>query len=297
MRLSLLALVPVLACTGCLGSALSDRMTHQAFTEMDLRYQQVMENLAMIAHEPSSLPVYSPLYAGTAQLQTQRSLGATTNLQHLVPPSPMEGFASQTLVPGFNRQLTEVWSVDPIVIPEKMEAMRCACQWVIFGPNNPFCKNPGILVSPDEVPPDGERHFDVAHRLERLPQGWLCKGKHRPPLGAAYKAHYGDTWVWVMPEGVQGLADFSLIMVDIARVETNSQALFAAHPLISPISVVSLDHSQGKNDFIPWRATVYVDESFNLAPDGPYERWRMDNTISTNAFLKTQITAAGLVPK
>jgi hypothetical protein len=51
------------------------------------------------------------------------------------------------------------------------------------------------------------------------------------PLGACYKAHCGGTWVWVMPDGMAGLADFTLVLHDIATLDPS--AVYAPPPLVT----------------------------------------------------------------
>ena len=36
------------------------------------------------------------------------------------------------------------------------------------------------------------------------------------PKNACYVGHYGDTYVWVQPDGVEGLARFTMTVIDLA---------------------------------------------------------------------------------
>ena len=292
MRMRFLAMLLLIFCTGCLTDRLSKRAVHQAGSDMDLRYHEVLFNLAMIAEDSTALPVYAPLYAATPALTGNAQISSNIVLQHLVPASPMEGFNSATINPTLQRQQLENWSLDPILVPEKLEAMRCACQWVIHGPDRigPECLS--LLGKADDFPPeDRGRHFGVLERLAEIPPGWLhCESRRLPPLRAAYKARCGERWAWVMPEDVQALADFTLIMQNIARVDINSLTLFSLPFRSSPFTF------QTRNAQFPLAAVdaaVFVDERLNLVPDNPYFRWRVE-APSSNASLRTQISAAGL---
>src|ERR1700678_1584279 len=97
--------------------------------------------------------------------------------------------------------------------------MRAAGRWVVYGPEKACSDCPGLLDSPDRVPPGPGRHFDVVERLAALPAGGLHVGCLKDvPWHTRYKAHCDGLWVWVTPEGMAGLAEFTCIIQDIARV-------------------------------------------------------------------------------
>jgi len=49
------------------------------------------------------------------------------------------------------------------------------------------------------------------------PRGWYAVGaKHDIPKNACYVGHHGDTYVWVMPDGINGLAVFAMATLDLA---------------------------------------------------------------------------------
>jgi hypothetical protein len=53
------------------------------------------------------------------------------------------------------------------------------------------------------------------------PPGWLHSGGKRDvPHGAAAVAHCGSTYVWVMPEDVGALTQFTYFILNIATVAT-----------------------------------------------------------------------------
>jgi hypothetical protein len=62
--------------------------------------------------------------------------------------------------------------------------------------------------------------------------GWFCVGRrHEVPKDATHVGHYRHTYVWVMPEGVNDLATFTLAILDIAT------ALDTALVVITPEQV------------------------------------------------------------
>jgi hypothetical protein len=267
---------------------------NQVASDLDLRYEEVLYNLAMIADEPTSLPVIAPIYAGTPAISDNFQIGSSTMLQHFTTVNAFEGLKQDDLSPALQRQDVENWSLDPITVPEKLEALRASCQWVIYGPEFALRDHPGILANPNDFPPENrERHFNVQEQLARIPSGWLhLERRATPPLHAAYRAHYHGMWAWVTPEGVQSLADFSLVVQNIARVSINSLTLFSLGEGTSSFSFVTLDrgypYPKGQVE-----ATVAVNPALVFVPDLPYVRWRVE-AQATNSALRTQISTAGL---
>ena len=50
-----------------------------------------------------------------------------------------------------------------------------------------------------------------------IPQGWYSVGcKQQVPGNACYVGHYGDTYAWVMPEGIEGLSRFTMTVMELA---------------------------------------------------------------------------------
>jgi hypothetical protein len=289
----LLALM--LMCVGCTSLAAKRHALNQEATSTDIRYQEVLDNLALVAHEPASLPAYSSIYAGTAQITDTSQLVSTTTL------GPGAGVAAQAVTPQFTRLELGNWTLDPINAPEKLEVIRSACQWVIYGPQFAYCHDCcRLLATPEQAPFPG-RHFGVANRLAQLPQGWLHIGRSGDvPHVACYKACCGDTYVWVAPEGREALADFNLIIQDIARVDINSTTLLFIRPTPSDF----LFPTQGPekmpccagpsvNLTTQVVAEVNIDPCGHLAPDTPYYPWRTEN-VGSDANLRSQINAAGL---
>jgi hypothetical protein len=277
------------ACTGCTMLSLERHTLSQSGSVIDLRYREVVDNLALVANNPWALPCYSSIFTGTAQVTDSGELGSKTVLAHMVSASQVvNGFSSEEVSSNLTRAVLQNWTLDPIVVPEKLEAIRCCCRWVLFGPEAACTNCPGLLASPDQAPGPG-RHFDVADKLARLPKGWLHVGTWKEvPKGACYKSHCADTWVWVMPDGMQGLADFTLVLQDIARVNSNSPTLFNLPALPSALRFKA--SSKEKDTVVT--ATVALDQDGHLVPPEPFYKERIDN-VGSPAGLRSQINAAG----
>lgn len=291
------ALVTAITCTGCTTLSLERHTLSQASSSQPIRYQEVLDNLAMIAHEPSALPVYASIASGTANLTDTGQLMSTTMWQHVRGVGSQNGFASEALAPQVMRSISETWPLDPVAVPEKLEAMRAACQWVVFGPNMLSDQDRSLLADPDEDPSPG-RHFGVGDRLAQLRPGWVHRGRFTQiPLCAAYKAHFGNTWVWVMPEDTEELSSFALAFQDIARVSINSYTLFYIPPApANTFSIYTQPALLPNRHLASVAATVYVLPGLHLCPDVPYYPWREDNRGALPPSLQSKLSSATLTP-
>ena len=292
MRPWILVAVSALACTSCTTASLNRHSLAQTETVTDLRYREVLDNLAMIAQNYSALPAYSSIFTGTAQITDNAQITSTT-IWNVVGAlaSKTSGFFSEGANPQATRTTLENWTLDPIVIPEKLEAMRCACRWVVYGPDRTG-DDTGLLPSPDQARTPG-RHFGVADRLGRLPAGWLGVGALKDvPLNACCKAHCGHTWVWVTRDGLGALSDFALVLQNIARVDANSPSLFYPQPIPLPFTFATLPTRYPTGNLATVTAIVSLDPWMNLAPDTPYIRYRVEN-LGSDSHLRSQINAAG----
>src|SRR5262245_3838800 len=118
--------ITLLICGGCTTLALKNHALKQEETPTEIRYREVLDNLALVANNPASLPAYSSIFAGTAQVTDTAQLAANTTI---VP-----GAATQVATPQLTRAALGNWTLDPLNSPEKLMAIRGACQWVIYGP-------------------------------------------------------------------------------------------------------------------------------------------------------------------
>ena len=107
----MLAAATALLCTGCTTMALNRHTLSQGATPMDIRYSEVLENLAMVARDPAALPAYSSIFAGTAQITDTSQFASSTG----VGPG-----ASTSLIlnPQFTRGVVGNWALDPTNAPK-----------------------------------------------------------------------------------------------------------------------------------------------------------------------------------
>jgi hypothetical protein len=286
MNVRIIVAAAVFVCPGCTMMSLERHSVAQVDTTTDLRYREVMNNLALIANDPSTLPNYTSIFSGTIFVQDMGQMVSTTTWPYVA------SVGSQATNPSLNRQISQNWTLDPLLVPEKLEAMRAACQWAIGGPDHVSRDSMSLLVRPQDAPPGPNRHFSVADKLGELPAGWLSFGSSSDvPKCARYKAHCGPTWVWVTPAGMKGLADFTLVIQNIARVQINSSTLFNPLPVYTPITFLVKDDDP--SDRIRVTAQVVVDQSGHLKTDLPYLPIRVETT-GVDSAIRSAISAAGI---
>jgi hypothetical protein len=284
--------------------ALERNTLRQSQSATNLRSREVLENLAMVAENQATLPSFSSIYAGTADVSDSiaGSPAATFTRIALKPFGTTTVFGPVSADANFSRTVKENWTLDPVVVPEKLRAMRCACWWVLCGPekgDSDFNVHLGKYHPAD--PKAGFRgdpagfYFDVAERLGKIEPGWLHIGCRREvPKAACYHAHCGKTYVWVMPDGIAGLSDFTLALQGIARVAIASVYFPLPQTRILKTET-SVPDAANPGHQIKETITVYVDEHGHLVP-GPGLpavplKVRVDN-VGTTAELRSQIIAA-----
>jgi hypothetical protein len=252
---------------GCTMLSLERHTLHQSTSAGDIRYQELMGNLAMVARDRSALPAYSTIFYGTISVGDSGQIGSTTTWQHVIGAGAQNGFSSEALNPQLSRTVLQNWSLDPILGPERIEAIRALLRWSIYGRETLTANELSLLASPDQNPSPG-RHFGVLQQLEQLPPHWVHCGRFADkPHCTAYEAHSGDTWVWVLPEDSEALSHLLLAVQNIARVNGNSLVLFAIPTTPSSFSFPTLAKTvPADKPAFSVTATVAVSPGLKLVP-------------------------------
>jgi len=219
MKPRILLAVSCLVCAGCVTAPLERYTVNQSLSMTETRYQEVMNALAVVAaSRGQNLPSYSLTTSGLANVTATVSMDATTTWAHAA-----RNFSQQILNLAGKHTPELSWTLDPVADPTLLEGAWDACRWAIYGPPPPSDPAYDLLRKPtimDIVGYGGlERtyHLGVFNEQHQIPSGWLGVGPHHcVPRGACYTAHCGDTYVWVMPEQVYHLSEFTLVLLDIA---------------------------------------------------------------------------------
>ena len=218
------ALAVLLLCSGCTATSLQHYALNQALSVSDMRYRQVLNDLAIVAHNSGSLPAFAVTAGGVANVTNTVSIDTATLWDQAV-----RGFSKETLTAFAQHNPELQWTLDPLVSSPQLEALHFACLWVLIGPPPPGSRAMELLREPiyeDVIACNKTNpiyHFDVANQLAKLPRGWLhVDSNHSVPKGMTWKATCGNTTVWVAPQDFAWLSEFTLAILDIATVDPTS---------------------------------------------------------------------------
>jgi hypothetical protein len=169
---------------GCMSQQLQFTTRRTVSGLPDVHYQQVIDNLAKIASNPGFLPSLAVAGQGSVQVTDNGSslLGLNGKSNLLAPAS---------LSLGATRNVTGTWSLGTVTSPEKIRSMQA------------------IYLHAITARAAGDPAF-----------GWLkIGGQSDVPKLASYVGQFADVYLWVMPEGIEGLSDLALAILDVATSE------------------------------------------------------------------------------
>ena len=272
--------------TGCTSRHLCQRTVNQGRTLPELQYQQVLNNLAQFAVNPSALPWHVNLKEGTSQVTDSLSGGALVDLG---PPASTEPqlFGSRTVVAQ--------WGMAPVTDAIELRLLRVAYRRAHGFPDMPspefldelvhelkdqFAANADlrneselfygfhgkashtardldarIVTTNDDTvcgpaAPPGERSplarnvcrkvDSIQRDLAQVQSGWFHVGRRRDvPKDACYVGRCGACFVWVGPDGIDGLTEFTLTVLKFSSLIKETETL------ISPGNVRFLPGDRG----------------------------------------------------
>jgi hypothetical protein len=211
--LLLLAVLPLLGGCATHGS-LRDNTVRTVATLTDLNYQMVLDNVAMIIAHPSAMPSFAVINAGTVTVMDVKSVSANATYAPTLAFAQQQGAGLPILSLLFNpssaRNVTENWSLAPVTDMDNLRRIRCAFQLVVLGRETTDCDS--CLDSLKRFYLGETERMDCV-----LPTGWFHAGcKKDVPRDACYVAHYCDAYVWVTPDGLEGLTRFTMTVIDLA---------------------------------------------------------------------------------
>jgi hypothetical protein len=239
MRMIFMGVVALSVCSGCTATLLNRYTLNQSMSIAEMRYRQALYALAVVANNNGSLPSFALTTSGTANLTNTVSVDTAT-----LWDAAVYGFSKETLM-AFGQHNPELqWTLDPVVTAPQLEALLFACLWVVSQEQGMQLPTEGSYpwellrertikdVNGCSTASCSRFHFGVLEQLQCIPRGWLNVSRHGSvPKHIAYQATYGDTTVWVTPDRLDGLSDFTLAMLDIGT--TDPASLLTAKPKAS----------------------------------------------------------------
>jgi hypothetical protein len=174
----------VAGASGCMSQQLEFTARRTVNAMPDLHYQQVIDNLAKIASNPGFLPYLAVAGQGSVQVTDNGSSAMGLSMSPKV-----SGLGTLSL--GASRNITGTWSLGTITSPDKIRSMQA------------------LYLHAIAARAAGDPAFLWFH----------IGGKADVPRHASYAGRYGDIFVWVMPDGIEGLSALALAVMDIATRE------------------------------------------------------------------------------
>ncbi len=225
-RLALIAALLLVAASGCTHTQLGRNAIGQACTVGDVQTQQVLNNLAMFACDPNSLPSFS--YPNQSGANVTDNLGAQTTPAWARTTAGSFLFSAVGSLFSGSRQMADSFTLNPVNDPRKLELMRCAYQKAVAN----CCGTPVSEYCPDcqtiqkkfyTGDPDGElstANGIVTSDCLTSSQGWFqygCKKCLPNDCSCLLVGHYCGVYVWVGPEGRDELTKLTLAILDYAQ--------------------------------------------------------------------------------
>jgi hypothetical protein len=213
---SIYLLPALLALAGCTTHlSLRNNTVRTTDTLTDLNYRQVLDNLALFSANAAAMPAIAVINAGTVTVADQKSVNFNSTYAPTITQGQQAGsglpILSLLFNPSVSRTLTENWSLAPVIDVDNLRRIRCAFQLLVLrGGTTSDCDQCDALLR--------RFYLGEAERIECLiPLGWYRTGcKKEVPRDACAVGHYGNLYVWVGPEGLEGLTRFTMTVIDLA---------------------------------------------------------------------------------
>ncbi len=201
--------------SGCTHVTLRNDTVKTTNTLTDLQYQQVLDNVARFQDNPDTAPSFAVPTGGTVSVVDTTGAGVSPTYSPTLTFLQQGGGALPILSLLFplsaQRAVTENWSLTPITDADNLRRLRCAYRLLVMGeatPNYDFCRKQ-------------MKEFFAGEEAGLVdyypPRGWYgVGGKKDVPKNACYVGSHDCTYVWVMPDGVNDLALFTMGALDLA---------------------------------------------------------------------------------
>lgn len=243
---------------GCQAFQVKRNTVSMASNLSNVQYRQIIDNLALMADRPDSLPYFALTDQGRTLIQRTDQSSTSLTWALFTAAAPLfDNTLLSNVNPAFqiNQQNLDEWDTTPSLDPVQELVMRGLYLKALglgipqaeqiamesfFRPNPPPPFNsPAVLTTMDAI----EWRFDeykipsgfiwslanykpayaaALHEVyERIGCGWVHVGRLKDvPRGACYVAHHCSTYVWVMPNEMENLTNLTIAMLDVATTAT-----------------------------------------------------------------------------
>lgn len=243
--------VLLLLLSGCQSMQLENHTIRQARTLSDLQYRQVMDNLAGMASNPSSLPYFAAAQTGHTTIVMNPTVSNVVNWDLLTVAGALFNtvrFDKGMITTGYSQQNNEAWdtssSLDPLQLYMMQGLYRKALGAAIPVPQQAVLDkffSPPAKEAPKAAYSATHPHYDDVYALamqqlyQSITPGCFGVGrKHDVPKDACYVGHNGDCYVWVTSSNLEALTNLTITIIDVATIDTAS--LSAAPRTPKPVS-------------------------------------------------------------
>jgi hypothetical protein len=144
-----------------------------------------------------NLPSVGTFAEGMSSVQDSASFDAKTMIDGL------KGFNGEPLSANVSRNPDMQWSIDPVHIDDQIRALHAVYAWVLTGSGPPVGCDEYRLLKDFQV-------YDDLFCLIAEYQDWFCVGCEKDaPKRGPFVAHHGEKYVWIPPQGLNSLLNFS----------------------------------------------------------------------------------------
>jgi hypothetical protein len=219
LRMMIAVAILCTATSGCLHTRHHRKTANQLEMLPEFYQEQVLDNLAMFAVDPGSLPFFALPGEGLNQMVDSSSVGTDLNWSGGVGPFLFSALGTEGQA---SRDSLQSWKLSPVVDPRKLARMRCAYQFAIANQSLPMgseglakavhCQEDGNPAACLPIQ-DGCQWFGIG-------------GKHDVPScrGCTYVGNHCGTYVWVLPGCRDQLARLTMLIMEYSFREPNAAA-------------------------------------------------------------------------
>jgi len=183
-------LLAALILTGCRQTALRQDTLAMASTLTDLQYRMILDNIAMLSHQPDVLPWHVKLDDGNVQVEDEGRLSLEV--------SPLTSDFDPLAGSFVERRRTQQWGLVPVTDPRELRDLQALYRRAM-----------------------GERvEEDALDEIEDVPEGWFRTGGRREvPDDAVSVGRYRDRYAWVEQDHARELTEFTLAALSVVRLK------------------------------------------------------------------------------